>query len=342
MVTDLKTWQAQNRDAIAQRLEGISELEQQYCCFEPSGIHFVAVNKEESILQLALFGQVELSSELVQSEIDLKQPLNLSAFYAQAILLSLVWQPQPQRVYMAGFGGGRIPLVLHHHFPDLKIECTEIDPTIVQVAQEFFGVQLDARLQVAIQDGRKYLVMQDSTVRYDLIIVDVILGNGYAPYRMATREFYQLCQDRLSQDGIVVVNLIQKDPFYLEKIKTIHSAFEHIYLCPLEKGNTVILATNQTLRSSLEIIEKAAQIASEHQFPFPFADRAQQIITPDRIHEYLPDLEKSQILTDEAPPQDYFEQLPSFKTVFAKVSPEHPCPCGSGSLYQDCHGKPTL
>ncbi|MEE3717575.1 fused MFS/spermidine synthase [Tumidithrix elongata RA019] len=342
MVTDLKSWQTQNRAAIAQRLEGIGEIEQQYCCFEPSGVHFIAVNKEESLLQLALFDQINLSSELMQSEIDLKEPLKLTSFYAQAMLLGLVWQPQPQRIYIAGFGGGRIPLVLHHYFPNLQIECTEIDPTIVQVAQEFFGVKLDSRLQVAIQDGRAYLADLDLTVSYDLIMADVILGNGYAPYRMATVEFYQLCQKRLSQGGIAIVNLIQKDPFYLEKIRTIHSAFQHIYLCPLEKGNTAIFATNQPLRSRLEIIEQATQIDSEHQFAFPFVDRAQQIITPDQIHEYLPDLEKAQILTDEEPPQDYFAQLPSFKTVFAKVNPELPCPCGSGSLYQDCHGKPTL
>jgi spermidine synthase len=341
MVTDLKTWQAKNQEAIAQRLEGIDQIEGTYCCFEPSGIHFIAVNREASILKLALFGQVDLTSELVQSEIDLKQPLFLTAHYAQTMFLGLVWQPLPQRVYMAGFGGGRIPLVLHHHFPDLNIECTEIDPTIVQAAQEFFGVELDERLQVTIEDGRKYLADQDSTVRYDLIMTDVILGNGYAPYRLATLEFYQVCQAHLSPDGIVIINLIQKDPFYLEKIKTIHSAFPLIYLCPLDRGNTVIFATNQPARSHQAIIDQAADLALEHQFLFPLVERAEHMITPDRIPTYLPELENAQILRDETPPDRYFEQLPSFQTFFAKVNPEHPCPCGSGSQYQDCHGKPT-
>jgi spermidine synthase len=342
MDTDLKAWQAQNRAAIASRLVGISDITDEYCCYEPSGLHFVAVNKQESILQLALYGQVDLTSELVQSEIDLREPLNLTSLYAQAMMLGLVWQPQPQRVYIAGFGGGRIPLVLHHHFPDVKIECTEIDPTIVQAAREFFGVELDDRLQVAIQEGRKYLELQDAAVRYDLILTDACLGNGYTPYRLATLEFFQVCQAHLSQDGMVMVNLIQKDRFYLEKIKTIQSAFQQIYLCELRRGNTVVLATNQPARSLLDIMHKAAKLESEHQFPFPLSDRAQNLIPPEEILEHLPGLQIAEILTDAAPPQGYFEQLPSFKTVFAKVNPDHPCPCGSGSVFQDCHGKPTV
>ncbi|NET62050.1 MAG: hypothetical protein F6K47_39835, partial [Symploca sp. SIO2E6] len=51
-----------------------------------------------------------------------------------------------------------------------------------------------------------------------------------------------------------------------------------------------------------------------------------------------PNWEQLPILKDELPPVGYFDKLPAFNTVFAKVDPEHPCPCGSGKLFQDCHG----
>lgn len=331
-------WQVANEAAIRQRLHWLNELPPGPIFFEPSGLHFIRVEKTNSHLNLILLGQVDLTSNLVQSCLDLNDPLYLVSPYSQAAMLGLVWSGEPRRVYMAGLGGGRIPLVLQHYFPEAIIECTEIDPTLIEVATKYFGVQLDERLKVACEDGREYLAQRSEDVRYNLIFTDVVLGNGYMPYSLATKEFYELCQSHLTPEGVVVVNLLKNGSFYAEKVKTIQSVFKHVYLCPLETGNTIIFGTNGTFIDESELISRVQSLQERHQFPFPFKERALEVKMGWQLSECVPDRDRAQILTDASQPDRYFDDLPPFNTVFARVGSNHPCPCGSGKKYQSCHG----
>jgi spermidine synthase len=337
-----EVWQVTNEAAIRQRLRWLDDLPPGMIFFEPSGLHFIFVEKVNNELRLVLLEQVNFTSNLVQSCLDLNAPLYLVSPYNQAAMLGLAWCREPQRIYMAGFGGGRIPLVLHHYFPKATIECTEIDPTLIEVATKYFGVELDERLKVACQDGRDYLAQCSQDIKYDLIFIDVFLGNGYFPYSLTTKEFYELCQSHLSPEGVVVVNLINKGSFYTEKVKTIQSVFKYIYLCPLDVGNRIIIGTNGTFIDEAELISRVQSLQQRHQFPFPFRDRALEVKMGSQLSEYMPDLEQAEILTDTSPPDQYFDDLPSFNTLFAKVGSDNPCPCGSGKEFQHCHGQRAL
>lgn len=331
------TWQTQNKKAIAARLQSLQEQSDGTLFFEPSGLHFISLTKKESKLQLALLEQESLSTQLLQSQLDLADPLNLLSPYTQAMVLGLVWNSTPKRIYMAGLGGGRIPLVLHHYCPQARVECTEIDPTLLEVATRFFGVELDDRFQVAIQDGRQYLESQPANISYDFIAVDVVLGNGYMPYRLVTQEFYQHCKYRLSESGAIAVNLLSIDKFYPHKIKTLKSIFQSIYVVRVPGGNRVAIASDTPL-TKIQIIARSQTLQAELQLSFPLKDRADEIITDAELLEEIPDLESVEILKDSSPPDSYFDSLPTFKPVFSQVNPSHPCPCGSGKLYGKCHG----
>ena len=333
-----KDWQVTNETAIRQRLHWLNELSPGLIFFEPSGPHFIAVEKVNSQLRLVLLEQVNFRSKLVQSCLDLDEPLYLVLPYSQAAMLGLAWSREPQRIYMAGFGGGRIPLVLHHYFPETIIECTEIDPTLIEVATKYFGVELDERLRVTCQDGREYLAQCGQDIKYDLIFIDVVLGNGYLPYSLTTKEFYELCQSHLSPEGVVVVNLLNQGSFYSEKVKTIQSVFKCVYLCPLEVGNNIIIGTNGTFIDESELISRVQSLQENHQFPFPFLEMAKEVKMGSQLSQYVPNFEQAQILTDASQPDRYFDDLPSFNTLFAQVGADAPCPCGSGKVFQHCHG----
>ena len=133
----------------------------------------------------------------VQSILNLNDPIYLIFPYTQAMMLTLLWNSQPKKIYIAGFGGGSIPQVLHHYLPEVIIECTEVDANILSIAQNFFGVELNDRLRVKIQDGREYLEQKKCLDKYDIIMIDVAFGNGYMSYNLATQEFYQLCDRHL-------------------------------------------------------------------------------------------------------------------------------------------------
>ena len=310
-----EAWLATNRAAIMGRLHRLKGKPEGVIFAKRSELHVLAVVKVGSQIQLIF---VDPTAREVQSRLDLDDPLYLVSPYTQAAMLGLLWKNNPRRVYVAGFGGGRIPMVLHHYFPDLVIECTEIDPEVIEVASMFFGIQLDSRMSVAVQDARDYLAQRGEHIQYDIILVDAFHGNGYGPYRLATRDFYELCKSRLSPEGGVVVNMLHNDSLYIEKIKTIQSAFEQIYLSSLlEWGTSVVIGTSSAFVDIHLLVERARSVQGFHQFSFPFVERASELRTYPEITGEVPGIDEARVLTDASPPPGYFESLSPLSLFFA-------------------------
>ena len=269
-----------------------------------SGIHLVTVKKAKNWLLLSLIERVTTSQDWTQSVLNLNNPLNLALAYTQAMMLGLIWNGEPKNIYLAGFGGGSIPLVLHHYFPDAILECAEIDSLTVEVAKTFFGIQLDERLRVIIADAREYLERQQATPKYDLILIDVAFGNGYIPYSFATQEFYRICRDRLSPKGVIVVNTLRQPGFEAENFKTLSSVFANVNLCRLRVGNSIFIATNNSPFSSDKIANKALLLQEQHQFPFPLTYRVSELVKAEELSKI--NFEQVAILRDASIPGSYF------------------------------------
>ena len=328
------SWAKQNLAAIHARLQPVRKLNSGAIYTEPSGIHFHVVTKTGSSLRFWLIEQTNPNTGVIQSEIDLDDPLLLMEPYTQAMTLGLLWRPQPSDIYIAGFGGGRLPLILHHYLPNACIDCTDIEPNIVKIAEQFFGVQCDERLQVAIEDGRRWLEKTDKL--YDLILLDVFLDNGYSPYRMSTVEFFQLCHSRLLPGGVVVINLLGGDPFAAAKARTLAQAFLNVYTF-VDPGENIILFATDNNEFEIETLhQRAAMLDAVHAFPYPFREHGQRLTKGLDILEA--EARTAPLLTDDAPPAEYFATLPSFAAPFSQVDPNLPGPCGSGLHFAACHG----
>ncbi len=326
-----------NRDtryaALLERLQPIRDLEDGTLLCEPVGIHFHVLTKEESMVRFWLVEQNEPDTGVIQSEIDLDDPLAMQEAYTQALLLSLAWKPDPANIYMAGLGGGRVALALHHFFPDTHLFCSEIEPEIVELAQTYFGLPQGGRLHIAIEDGREYLARR--TQRYDLILLDAFLDNGYSPYRMATVEFFALCRDRLAADGALAINLLANDPFVERKLQSLISVFPAVYLLTTQPidgdDNLVALASMRDDLSRADLEARAAAVQSSRHLPYALGALA-AMLTPVPRGGAAP-------LVDGDPPPGYFDSLPSFDVPFGQTAANRPCPCGSGRLFSACHGR---
>ncbi|MEG4320892.1 MULTISPECIES: fused MFS/spermidine synthase [unclassified Microcoleus] len=307
MIDEQKKWQAINLANIQQRLAWVQQQPDGVVFCKESGVHYVAVRKDKGQIKLCLVEKVNLHTDLLQSVFNLNNPLHLVSEYTQAMMLGLLWQNRPKKVYIAGFGGGRIPLVMHHYLPETIVECADVDPIALEAAIECFGVQFDDRLTVAIQDGREYLEQQSPDIQYDIIMTDVFFGNGYFPHRLATKEFYELCQKHLSTAGVVLVNLLQRDEFYAQKVKTFQSVFSQVCVCPWKDINSVLIGTNSPILEKDEIVSRAKYVQDGHEFSFSLTDRALDVKISSELGEIIPDLDKAKILTDDSPPAGYFD-----------------------------------
>ncbi len=332
---DHTTWLTHNRQAIMDRIRPLQAEPDDTLYAEIHGAHVVAVTKGEGNVRLWLLDPQQPDSGVVQSEMSLDDPLSLFDDYTQAALLGLLWQPTPRRVYVAGLGGGCVPLVLHHYFPDVVIDCSEIEPAVIDMATRYFGLGLDDRLNVTMADGRAWLAAQ--TAPYDFIFIDVFLDHGYVPYRMSTIEFYTLCRDQLTPDGILVINLLASDPYLVARIKALQQIFPAIYANPLPVGNVLLYASHNTALNMEALIERATQVQSTHHFAFPFAIRSLDLHS--NLDRLFPQLATTAPLTDHTPPAGYFDLLPSFADLPVPVAPGMPCLCGSGLPFSQCHGR---
>ncbi|MEZ4675730.1 MAG: fused MFS/spermidine synthase [Caldilineaceae bacterium] len=332
------TWALTNLSAIYSRLLPVQEAADGTLYAELHGPNFIVVTKSFQHIRLWILDPHHVDSGVVQSEMTLENPLHLVDPYTQAAILGLVWRSEVRRIYCAGLGAGRVPMILHHHLPQAHIDCTEIDPAIVAMATRFFGLGLDERLQVHIADGRGWLA---DAAPYDLIFVDVFLDRGYVPYRLSTVEFYTLCHQKLTPGGILVVNLLTEDEHLARRVATLQQVFGEVWACVLSEGNTVLFAptpvVGQAVLDREAIVERATNLQAIQHFAFPLATLALTLTTD--LAELEIDLAGAQPFVDGAPPPDYFDLLPSFADLAVPVDPALPCPCGSGLPYGACHGQ---
>ena len=126
--------------------------------------------------------------------------------YTRGIVVATQYAAKLERVLMIGLGGGSIARHLRHHNPELVIDCVEVDPAILEVAQNYFGLEQDDMLQVCVADGREFIELTKEL--YDVIILDAYDAEGIPPH-MATSGFLRLARNRLTPGGVVVGNLLK-------------------------------------------------------------------------------------------------------------------------------------
>ena len=347
-MADECNWLSENAQAIVSRLAWLTSKRDGWVLDRKSQLHRIVIDKEGSEIRLHFLDPHSTASEADDgpglksgrmSEIDLTDPLFLIAPYTQALILPLIWNSTPESAYMIGFGGGRVPMVLHHYFPHIRIESTEIDPEVLKVAASHFGILYDGRQKTTIQDGREYLNQRPPSMRYDFILNDAFRGTGYGPVHLSTREFYADCKRHLVEGGIVAVNLVESDPIFLSKVNTIRASFKSAYLL-VDEDATVVFGTDAERLMPGELIGRAQAIQERHCFRFDFMRKARALKELSECGEFLKRVEsQDEVLTDDSIGPLVEKLLKPNDPIFFNVGRNDICPCGSGKKFKRCHGR---
>jgi spermidine synthase len=153
-----------------------------------------------------------------------------------------------KRVAIVGLAAGTTARQMSAVYGNIPIDGFEIDPKIVEVGQEYFGMTMP-NLNVEIGDGR--LNLERSPHKYDIIVVDAYRP-PYIPPHMTTQEFFQIAASHLTEDGVLAINSasVPGDRRLINGLATtISSIFPSIYMVDIPGSlNTVIFATKQTTR----------------------------------------------------------------------------------------------
>lgn len=126
-------------------------------------------------------------------------------YYEYALMAPMmadVMNQEKMDVLVLGMGTGTYAKECQSYFENTEIEGVEIDEAIVDLSTEYFEFPKD--IPVTTYDGRAFLNATDKT--YDVILIDAY-QDITIPFQMATIEFFQLVEDHLNEDGVVILNM---------------------------------------------------------------------------------------------------------------------------------------
>ena len=201
----------------------------------------------------------------IQSIVKLGDPGHLELPYARTMLVGLGLVEEPRRMLVVGLGGGSIPMFLHRHYPEARIDAVDIDPDVLAVAREYFEFREDDRLVAHVADGRKFV--EACTTGYDLIFLDAY-GDDYIPYHLATREFLLAVKRALRPGGAVVGNVWspRSNPLHDSMLRTYQDVFDEIYRFDVRsRGNKIFVAQTGAKPLDEKVLTRKARAISRAQ-----------------------------------------------------------------------------
>lgn len=150
-----------------------------------------------------------------------------------------------KRILFLGVAGGVSLLQLVTVYPDVEVVGVELDGAVINVAKRFFELDGIPRIHLIEGDARWYV--ESTPDRYDVIDIDLYV-TGHIPFFCTTREFFQLVKDRLTDKGLMMINVLSMQagedligPF----IRTVRSVFPSVFL--IDIGNYILLASKKPI-----------------------------------------------------------------------------------------------
>lgn len=197
-----------------------------------------------------------------QTCMDLQNPDRLIFPYARMMLAGLLVTPQPERILMVGLGGGTLPRVFDHLYPEAVQDLIEIDPAVVRVAREFFAFEELGAMTVHVRDARVFVkraLVNGET--YDYIMLDAFTGD-YIPEHLLTEEFLTEVRGILAPGGVVVANTFMSSGLYDHESATYAAVFDTVAELRLPVTlNRILVATDAPWPEQSLLVERAEQMA---------------------------------------------------------------------------------
>ncbi|MCG8458067.1 MAG: fused MFS/spermidine synthase, partial [Holophagales bacterium] len=217
---------------------------------------------------------------------------------------ALLLRPDMKSVLLLGMGSGSVGTYLRSQKPNLKVEFAEIDPVVVELAREYFGIDSPEE-DIHVVDARQMLVRAEGR-RWDYIFVDTYIGHSI-PFHLTTVEFFREVKKRLGPRGVLGLNLLARfdQPLPRSILRTVREVFPSVYLFDVTGGDAVLLlATNDPVPADPE---GWAELGRELDSSYRFRPSLERLA--DTYFEGPTELEDALILSDRFAPVNHLLHL---------------------------------
>jgi spermidine synthase len=239
-----------------------------------------------------------------QSGMYLDDPYRTRYRYTDYLQLPLAYHPGLKNILFIGLGGGSAQKRIWRDFPRVDLQVVELDPAVRDVAYRYFDLPRSPRLDITVEDGRRFLARDDR--HWDAIVIDAYFSDSL-PFHLTTVEFLELVRSRLTPGGVVVSNLIgslngEGSKLFRSMYKTYRAVFPSVAVHPEgdddQLQNIILVASEGATPAKEVLIDRWSEIREQ-------APRAVDLEEPIRgRYERTVATRDVPILTDDYAPTD--------------------------------------
>lgn len=115
---------------------------------------------------------------------------------------------EPIRALFLGGCNYSYPRAFLKEYPEGTATIVEIDPGMTEMARNYFLLNEETlpNMRIVHEDARLFVAKDEGT--YDIIFFDIFGSSSNVPHHVVTREAFEHIQNRLSDNGIVIMNVI--------------------------------------------------------------------------------------------------------------------------------------
>lgn len=236
-----------------------------------------------------------LNDFLTQNTYDTNRHQGHSMFTYALHSLARAYAPKIEDVLCIGMGIGLVPMDFARD--GARVEVVEINPAIVPVAQKYFDLD-PSKFTLQLGDGRHFL--NETTNRYDVVVLDAFLGDS-SPSHLMTREAFEAVRRVLRPDGVLVINAFADpdpgDDFFAASLsKTLAAVFPSVRIHRGSSGNTLFVGS---LRTNAEPLREPDYAAMHPAVTEQVRDAFRTLRETDPAH--------GRVLTDDFNPVEFFD-----------------------------------
>jgi len=206
----------------------------------------------------------------IQSAMELSNPQKLVLAYTRKMMAFLLFNRAPKRILLLGLGGGSLAKFCYGNLPEASFTAVEVSRDVIAMRNEFCIPADNHRFRVVNDDGAAYLSV--SSHDKDVILADACDRKGIAA-DLDTVAFYRNARNRLSADGVFVVNVCGDRDSTAAHLAKLRDAFDgELHSLQVQKDSNVIVFGFKGRRPELspEKIEAGANdLKNRFELDFP-------------------------------------------------------------------------
>lgn len=193
---------------------------------------------------------LQIGGDSIQGLMDVNSPEQILLPNIQALLVTLLFCPEPDRVLNLGFGCGSIERFFIAHYPDLDITSLEASAEVIRLAKDYFFFGNEQ--SIVYSSAEEFLSKKNEV--YDIVLCDIFEDEEH-PACLYDPIFYTNIVTHLDEAGVLAINLLpETEDDVVSILSAMKNHFDYISLLEVPNHfNAILLASKHTLPSTTEL-----------------------------------------------------------------------------------------